>query len=277
MSIAEVVLHTSLNAASAIVCLLAAILVCCLNLHRKLVYRLALYQLLASLALATTELMQVYHQRYLYTYGQVCTAIGWLVLYSRWVKLLFITWVSFHLFSFLVLQKNLNKLEVWYVVTSLTMPSAVACIPLLTHSYGVTQLGGCFLHTENDTKNIALIEEFVLWDGPSMAFLLVASVAMISIVIKLVHHRLRLRFRYEAIGDRDQFRKALKQLLPLAAFPILFFALQIPMLIYHVYLVLNPASIEALLISIAVFVALWTMTSGLALLVHVFVARCLAC
>ena len=225
-----------------------------------------------SFALAMTEVMQVYHKHY--SQG-LCTAIGWLVMYSRWVKLLFTMWVSFHLFGFGVLHKNLKKLEPLYVFTSLLVPLVVACIPLITHTYGVTPFGGCFLHGLNGSQRVALIEEFSLWDAPSMALLLASSAAMIIMVVKLTRI-VCFRLRYETIDDGDQFWKALKQLLPLAAFPILFFTFQIPMLIYHIYSVYNTAINDAILISITVFVALWTMSSGITLITHIAVARYLA-
>ena len=273
--LANVVLHTSLNAASALVCLFAAIMMCSLKLHTSVVYRLALYQVLASLALAMTELMQVYRNSYLQ--GWVCTAIGWSVLYSRWVKLLFTMWVSVHLVSFGVLHKNLKNFEVLYVVTSLLLPTIVACIPLATQSYGATPFGGCFLRVQNDSQHAAIIEEFILWDVPSMVILLGASAAMIVMVIKLTR-KVCARSKYRTINDsdHDQFWNALKQLLPLTVFPILFFIFQVPMLIFHIYSVYYPSRSTdiTMLISITVFVALWTMTSGLTLLVHIAVARC---
>ena len=41
------------NGVSVLVCLLAAILVLCLKLYKKFVYRLALYQVLSALAMAS--------------------------------------------------------------------------------------------------------------------------------------------------------------------------------------------------------------------------------
>ena len=143
-------------------------------------------------------------------------------------------WVTFHLFCFAVLHKNLMKLEVlyMYVVTSLLVPAVIACVPLITNTYGRSPDGAyCYIYVKND---VAFIERFALWDGPAMIILLAASTAMIVMVIKLTG-RVCLRSKYEAITDGDQFWKALKQLLPLAAFPILFLIFEIPVFIFHVY------------------------------------------
>ena len=116
------IVFTTAESISVIVCLLAAIVVFALKLHKKVVYRLALYQVLASLAFATVSTLQVIFINFNNNpeaYGRVCTAVGWFVVYSFWMKLLFTSWVTFHLFCFAILHKNLKKLEVLYVVTSL--------------------------------------------------------------------------------------------------------------------------------------------------------------
>ena len=133
--------------------------------------------------------------------------MGWFSLYSQWMKLLFTMWVTFHLFCFAVLHKNLKKLEVLpYAVTSLLVPAVVACIPLLTHSYGRSPDGtNCFMYAEDD---IAFTERIAIWDGPAMFILLATSTAMVVMVIKLTGS-VYLRSKYEPITDGDQFWKAL--------------------------------------------------------------------
>ena len=109
------------NGVSVLVCLLAAILLCCLKLYKKIVYRLALYQVLSALAMASVFVMQVVFINYNKSpiiYGRVCTAIGFLGMYTEWTKLLFTMWVTFHLFCFAVLHKNLKKLEVLYMASN---------------------------------------------------------------------------------------------------------------------------------------------------------------
>ena len=71
----------------------------------------------------------------------ICVAVGWMILYAEWMKLLFTIWVTFHLFCFGVLHKNLKKLEVLYVVTSLLVPALIAIVPLVTHAYGLNSDG----------------------------------------------------------------------------------------------------------------------------------------
>ena len=260
------------NTAAALVCLLAAILVLRLKLYRKVVYRLALYQVLSAMTFATveaSEIVFVYYNSDVSVYAKVCTVIGWVVVYMQWTKLLFTMWVTLHLFCFAVFYKNLKNLEVMYVVTSLLVPAVIACVPLTTRSYGLGASGKCYINI-NESDRSAFIERLALWDGPAMASLFMASVAMIFVVVKL-GLRVWTRHAYEPITDGDQYWKALKQLLPLAAFPLLFFVFTIPVLVNDI--LLSKWNSEALMISNCVFVSLWSASSGVTLIIHIVVAN----
>ena len=262
---------TALNFVSVCVCTLAAILVFVLKLHRKVVYRLYLYQVLASLAFAAVEVLQIISadRKKITAFSLACTVIAALDLYLRWVKLLFTMWVTFHLFCFAVLHKNLKKLEVLYVVTSLLIPTVIAAVPLITKTYGVVRLeNNCYIFVNNDSNHIASTEMMALWNAPAMAILLTASIAMVAMVMKLAH-RVCQRVKYEPITDGGQYWKALKQLLPLVAFPMFFFIFIIPVLVFDIFL-----DNEALYLASVIFVALWSLVSGVTLLVHISVAMC---
>ena len=270
--------YVVINALSVFVCLLAAILVFILGLHDKIVYRLALYQVLAALVIAIAQLLQVLIGNA--KYNSVCIALGWFGMYFQWVKLLFTVWTTFHLFCFAILHKNLKKLEVLYAVTSLLVPIVIAAVPLITHSYGYSSVDGCYIpaYAGNVTLNNAIIERFALWDGPAMVILLVLSITMAVMVTKL-GGRVYGRLQYEQITDGDQFSKALKQLLPLAAFPILFF-----LFTYHysymtstIPLSLHATPNENVILTADIFIFLWSLTSGLTLIVHITVVRVPVC
>ena len=271
-NVSHVVIATT-NSVSFLVCLLAVILVLRLKLYKKLVYRLALYQVLASLLMAAVQTSQVVFINYNESpnvYRRVCVAIGLFMMYAEWTKLSFAAWVTFHLFCFAVLHKNLKKLEVLYVVTSLFIPSLITVVPLITNSYGLSPYGTvCYVYANQST---AFIERLAMWDGPAMFILLVASTAMVVMIIKLAC-KVRWRSKYEQITDGDQFEKALKQLLPLAAFPILFFLFEIPVLIFRIYVAKYKAAPESLVISTIVFFSLWSLTSGATLIVHISVTQ----
>ena len=261
------------NGVSVVVCLLATILVLRLNLYKTIVYRLALYQVLSALAMASVGAMQVVFINYDESpniYGRVCTALGLLQVYTEWTKLFFTVSVAFHLFCFAVLHKNLKKLEVLYVVTSLLVPALIAIVPLVTRAHGLSPGGNiCYIYANT---SVAFIERLALWDGPAMLMLIAVSTAMVAMVIKLASQVCR-RSKYEPITDGDQFWKALKQLLPLATFPLMFFIFEIPVFLYHVYTTQHSTPNEGMEISAFVFFALWSMASGATVIIHISVAR----
>eukprot|EP00731_Ephydatia_muelleri_P013030 Em0007g340a len=272
----------AINGASVLVCLLAAVLVFALKLHRKVVYRLALYQVLSSLAFAMVEMLQIIFINYGENpeiYGRVCTAIGWLGMYTRWVKLLFTMWLVFHLFCFGVVHKSLDSLEALYVVTSLLAPAVMAAIPLTTNSYGRSPFHSYCYISGNGTahaRHVELAEKLGVWDAPAMVMLMVASFGMVVLVVRIAA-LLCQKGGYEPISGGGQYWKAFKELLPLAAFPILFFICVIPPCIFHIYSSLSATNEETpLAITALVFTSMWSLASGLTLIIHLSVARCFA-
>ena len=273
-------LFTVINSVSVLACLLAASLVFVFKLYLKLTYRLALYQVLASLLFATVEAFQILFINYAENpkvYGRVCTAVGWLFMYTQWMKLLFTMWVIVHLFCFGVLHKNMKRFEVMYIVTSLLVPAVIASLPLISNSYGLSPTRTvCYINNkELNDNNTAVIERLVLWDAPAISILLIGSVAMSVMVIKLTHRACTSsRFKYEQMTDNDPFSKAVKHLFPLAAYPMIFNLLMIPILTYDLYSYStgHAPPLAVAIVSLA-SISMWSMTSGLTLIVHIAVAR----
>lgn len=271
---------TVTNAISAIVCAIAVILVFALKLHKKVVYRLSLYLVLSSLVFAVVEALQIVsvYRDYVPHYQNVCKAIGWFNMYARWTKLLFTAWVTFHLFCFAVLHKNMKKLEALYVSTSLSVSALIASIPMIFRWYRdyADQKNNfyCFVFStaSNGTYRTSLsVPMIIMWDVPAMALLLAVSVATTLILMKL-STKACMKKQYLLLPDGGQFGKALKQLLPLSAFPVLFFAFMVPVLVLDVYLLYSPKPHELIFLFTAVFIGLWSTTSGVSLMVHICIA-----
>ena len=209
---------------------------------------------------------------------QGCVHCYMVVLYSEWMKLLITMWVTFliHLVCFGVFHKNMKKLEVVYVVTSLLVPAMIAIVPLTTHTYGLTELGTCWIADGNDSSlsGTVTIEWFALWYGPAMVMLFVASTAMVVMVLKLTH-RICWRRMYGQLTGGDRFSEALKQLLPLATFPILFFVFMVPSLVHYIFQATNPSAADNKTQSLATVISfsLWGMSSGVTLIIHICAAR----
>ena len=276
------IVFTIVNGVAVLVCLLAAVLVFRLRLHKKIVYRLALYQVLSSLLFATVETMQIIFINYDTnpgSYRKACAAVGLFVMYTRWMKLLFTMWVTFHIFCFGLLRKNIDKLEVLYVVTSLLVPAMIAIVPLTTKTYlpydnsgsnSAIFISDCYIYSMD--KNVELIERFTLWDGPALVILLATSIGMVVMMITIVRLLYR-KVQYDTTSDgADNYWKALKELLPLAAFPILFFIFKLPELVYDIYESVRSKPNEPFLAVNLLFISLWSLASGMTLIIHLSVA-----
>ena len=124
--------------------------------------------------------------------------------------------------------RRLKRCTLWLV------PALIASVPLLTNTYGLSPGGNARYIYAANKSSVAFIERLALWDGPAMFMLIATSIAMVVMVIALAGRVYRIS-RYEPISEGDQFWKALKQLLPLAIFPIVFFFFEIPVFIFHVY------------------------------------------
>ena len=267
------------NITSAAVCLQASVTVLGLKLHRKVVYRLALYQVLASFVFSVVQALQLvftHYSEYNGWYDRMCHGIAFLSLYTQWTKLVLMIWVTFHLFCFAVLHKNLKALEVMYVVTSLLVPALFAGAAMGIRSYGLGEFG-CWIYVTCRNANTSyeklFVERLVLWDGPAAFILLIASAAMIVMVIKI---SIKLQWRRRLSEDK-QYWKALKQLLPLAAFPVLFYCFLVPQFLFHVYqFKFKPIDFQSnhpLYLATSVSFSLWSFSSGLTLTAHICVAR----
>ena len=64
-----------------------------------------------------------------------CTAMAFLIMYSLWVQQLSTLFVTFHLFVYVVLLKNMQKLKLGYTFTAILLPLFPATIPLVTNFY----------------------------------------------------------------------------------------------------------------------------------------------
>ena len=274
------VILVSTNGIACFVCLMAAILVFIMKLHNKPIYRLALYQVLAGLALAAAFLGQIFlikHSK-LSTedadgYENLCVAFAFLLLYAEWVKLVLTVWLTVHIFCFAVFLKNLKKFEPLYVVTSLLVPAGIALVPLLTKTYGLAGSWCWIADWKNNCDANPLVEgateQFALWYGPAMVLLGLSATAMITMVTVMA---CRICMHSTTTFARDNNWKALKQLLPLAIYPMLFlFFITTPFInrLYGIWHSVPQKTRYDLSISHAVSAACWNLSTGLVFVVHV--------
>ena len=270
---------------SLIMCLIAVSLVFCLRLYKTFTYRLAMYQILSSLCLSAVEASYLTLLNYngdIY-YQIACKTTAFLVEYFLWIKLLFTICLIFHLFCLAVCLKNFRRLEIGYVLFSILFPLLYTWIPFIHNSFGVAP-AWCWIRDWKDdcaTQKYleGIIEQFVLWYGPLFVSLTLSVVAVFTILIVLAQRAYTNKNpELECLienHERNQNKKAMKELLPLLAYPVIFYILALFSLINRVYSAISSnASFELALVH-SITTSLWGFCSSWALIIHILVMRLL--
>ena len=236
---AAVIVMGAVGGAGIIVCIPVLILVVALKLYKQLVYRLALYLVLSALTFSVVTVLHVAQIPFLESVNhsfddKLCQAAVFLSTYTLWVKVLFMLCVAIHLFAYSVCFKNLKKLEVTYVIMSLTIPLVVSSVPLVTGSYGPAG-EWCWIANWRDNcfkmdYPIGYAEQLTLWFVPTSVLLLVSN----GLVIAMVTVLCRRVYRGESLIHKKQYR-ALRHILPTAVYPMSFFVLFLPTVARRIY------------------------------------------
>ena len=264
-----VTIYGSISSLSVVVCLVAVIQVRRQNLHRLFIYRLAVYQVAGSLSFAVWGVCQFFLLRVDYKNGGFCIAIAFLIQVSLWWQLLFSLCVTLHLFVFVVFYRDLKMLEPWYLGISVLVALSISIVPLITKTYGPSP-AWCWITNAPNTAGYA--EQLGVWLVPAFAALCAESVALVF-MMGVLCRRTYWRMTAEKNLIRDKHKKALQQLLPLVAYPLLFCVLVTPPLVTRA--IKSSYNIELLffLLPTAICVPLWSLLSGLALSVHIAIFK----
>ncbi len=265
---------------SMICCIVAVSMVLGLRLYKRFTYRLATYQVLGSLFWSLScslVLVQLDYDPNSESSRVGCNAVGFLLTYSMWVKLLFTVWLTFHLFCYVVLLKNLKKLEWFYIASSVLFPLlCVAWIPFINNNYGLAGAwcairewkGDCA--TEKYPEGIA--ETFTLFYVPVVVSLTLNVSGIVVMVVVMVRRAYRNHHpENESLlpEQNEANRKVLKQLLPLLAYPIIYFVLILFPVINRLYDAFGNSTGFALIVAEGATLAIMGLFAGLALMVHI--------
>ena len=263
-------LGTATAGASIVVCTLSIISLVLLKLYTKPSYRLALYQVSSSLLFGVAGLGAFYTSP---THNPdfdlaLCKAFAFLTQYTIWMILMLTACLTLHLFCLSVLYNNLGRLEAVYVLCSLLVPLAIAVIPFSTHTYGLSD-AWCWIQNWDGLEKIVPgeAEQYALFYGPAFVILLVCIAALVVMCGILSCRAYRKGKGWQEIGG-EQHQLLLKQLLPLIIYPIILFLFFIPPFANRLYTIWDLHPPIPLLYATVLFITLWSMAPGLALLIH---------
>ena len=261
---------------SVLCCVFALGTVVFLRLYNHFIYRLAMYQVLASLSLSFSEglvlMLYNYDGSEMY-YKVTCKTTAFLLEYTSWLKLSFTNWLTFHLFAYVVFFKNLKRLEWLYISSSVLGPLLFVWIPFIHNSYGLAG-AWCFIRSWRDdcaTQKFveSIIEQFVLFYAPSVLFLGLNILAIITMFAVLLHRGYHSPEERPLLVHGDQRNALLKQLLPLLVYPIIYFMLILFPLANRLYMALSTKVSYTYLFFHGVFIGSIGFFAGLALVVHI--------
>ncbi len=224
---------TSVSSLSAVACCLAIFLIVFLRAYKRFVHRLTLYLAIAALIYSLVFALQVLPvddrcDHVIVTDERLCLALGFLVQYSAWVMLLFMCWITLHLFLLGVMHINWKswRYEFGGMVLAHTCPVLFAVIPFVDFGNGTMYgLAGawCWIKVSDDhcrpyTDGTA--EQFALWYAPLMILVVVNFLAMLVLIVVLYKGS---RARADNLPHlQQQYKDALKEAIPLLFYPIFF-------------------------------------------------------
>lgn len=207
----------------------------------------------------------------------MCLLTAFLKTYFVWVNLLLTVFLIFHFFFFAVLLKDIRRYEVIYVMFSVIFPMLFVWVPFINNNYG--PVGNyCWIKNKNSdgTKyQEGLIEQYTLLYGPVGLFLIICI--PVAFIVTLV---LAWKGCCQKISDDNeplinrhykQHKKALMELLPLLAYPAIFFCFNAFIIGRRVYDYVSPVVNYKLALGQAYFLTLWGILTSAALLFHIVV------
>ena len=260
---------------SVLACAVALSLAFLLRLYKHFTYRLAMYQVFgslswdASIVLSSSELSDPYSV----FYHVMCKLVAFLLVFTMLMKLMFTLWLTSHLFCYVVFFKNLKKLEWLYITSSVFLPLLISWIPFIHSNYGVAG-GWCFIResTDNCARNTeGIIELFALYYGPivvSLIFSVLAIVIMFVVMVRRAYENFNTQPENEPLV-RSTAKTLLKQLLPLLAYPVIFFTLILILVVDRIYNATSPTRNPGLTLTHGVTAPVMGFFAGLVLIVHV--------
>ena len=267
---------------SLIMCLIAVSLVFCMRLYKNFTYRLAMYQILSSLCLSAAEALFLTLLNYDDDMYYACKTIAFLMECFQWIKLLFTICLIFHLFCLAVCLKNFRRLEKGYVLFSTLFPLLYSWIPFTHNNSFDVAPACCWIKDWKEdcaTQKYfeGVIEQFVLWYGPLFISLTITVVAVFIILIVLAQRAYAHKNQESEClienHERNQNKKAIKELLPLLAYPVIFYVLSLIPLIDRIYSAISCNANFGWALGHALSQALWGFFSSWALIIHILVMR----
>ena len=227
---------TGVSILAATACCLAVLLIIFFKAHRRFVHRLTLYLAIVAFIYSVIFALQILpvkdHCGYVVVRQEgLCTALGFLVEYSAWVMLLFMCWITLHIFMLAVLKRNYKskKYEAGGVIACHVGPLLFSVIPFINFKNGTMYgLAGawCWIRVTSEDCHPypeGTTEQFVLWYGPLIFLVALSFVGMLVMIVVLYRGTREGPGVFSASYQlQKQYKEAIKEAKPLLFYPIAF-------------------------------------------------------
>ena len=180
------------GAVSTIVCLAALLLVVGLKLYKHFSHRLASYQVISSLfysVVCSVQMVMINYHRDPEVYRPFCEALGCILEYAVWVKMLAMLWLTLHLFTYIVCYKSLHRAEIVCALIVTLFPLLFVWVPFLNGAYGIAG-AWCWIKNWNgdcmsSRFSVGEIEQYGLMYIPAFISL-VGAVLLLVIMLTIM-------------------------------------------------------------------------------------------
>ena len=266
----------------------AVVIVPATKLHKVLVYRLALYQVVIAKLFLVAWVMRYLVVSYAdISNHQALNSINALVGFAVMLKIMITAWITLHLFLLSVFHKNMKRCEPLYLVSSVTVALAVLIIALVTSFRSGDPMDTNYTTIAFVNSSNNYLGEFqggqIILTSVTVVFLLLSSLLVI-IMATVLCCRVFKRKKGIVSDPYKQHKKVLYEMMPLLVYPILLTLLSIPVAVLSYYDVLWYTSGHIKTFSVfraadnivsTIMVSVSSVACSCALIIHVVVVLCI--
>ena len=191
------------------------------------------------------------------SYDNYCVFTGFINQVSNWMILNAVTSITVFLLFSAFSYKQLERFEVFFIVFIFFFPLTFNWIPFIETAYGKAG-PWCWIRSHNkdtcEKFEFGQVLQVVLWYIPLYTIMFGLLVAYIATVVKL--HRTKRKWTGEYDPQANKIRDlTARELTRLIAYPLIYFLLNIPILVNHIHRLEDNNNPEPILwfISAAIF------------------------
>ena len=207
---------------------------------QRLILYLAVAAILASISTALHRIN--YQNQTSEFYDRFCAFSGFVEQITSWILLNAVSSITFYMFANTVLKIKTEKYEVYYFLFIFVFPFSFNWIPFINSSYGRAGAWCWIRSEERDTCEAFMFGQvliFTLWYIP--LYIIVSILVLLYIIILVTMRKTNREWTKNPTEYSKELKKqASREVIPLMAYPLIFFILSIPPLVNRIHNLVSP-------------------------------------